>query len=63
LGLAGVSPVRTEGTRTLLELDEGADDQAVLAAALGTGPVREFRPDRPSLAELFRHVISEEVAA
>jgi ABC-2 type transport system ATP-binding protein len=60
--LTGVKPVRAEGTRMLLELGEGADDQAVLAAALRTGPVHEFRPDRPSLAELFRHVVTEEVA-
>lgn len=47
------------GQVTVLELDEGADDQAVLRAALATGPVHEFRRRRPSLTELFRHVVSE----
>jgi ABC-2 type transport system ATP-binding protein len=47
------------GTRTVLELAPDADDQAVLRAALATGPVHEFRRRRPSLAELFRHVVSE----
>ncbi|WP_261560851.1 DUF4162 domain-containing protein, partial [Frankia tisae] len=45
-------------SRTVLELGPGADDQAVLRAALASGPVREFRPRRPSLAELFRDVVS-----
>jgi ABC-2 type transport system ATP-binding protein len=62
-GLPGVRPVRAEGSRVLVELDGAADDQAVLAAALRTGPVREFRRDRPSLSELFRHVVTgEEIA-
>jgi ABC-2 type transport system ATP-binding protein len=59
-GLPGVRPVRAEGSRVLVELDGAADDQAVLAAALRTGPVREFRRDRPSLSELFRHVVTGE---
>jgi ABC-2 type transport system ATP-binding protein len=47
-------------SRTLLELAPDADDQAVLRAALATGPVHEFRRRRPSLTELFRHVVSED---
>jgi ABC-2 type transport system ATP-binding protein len=43
----------------VLELAPDADDQLVLRAALETGPVREFRRRRPSLTELFRHVVSE----
>nr|WP_243869353.1 ATP-binding cassette domain-containing protein [Amycolatopsis granulosa] len=62
-GLAGVTVVRQAGGRTELELGEGADDQAVLRAALTTGPVHEFARHRPSLTELFRHVVTEEVAA
>jgi ABC-2 type transport system ATP-binding protein len=46
-------------TSTVLELSPDADDQAVLRAALATGPVREFRRRRASLTELFRHVVSE----
>jgi ABC-2 type transport system ATP-binding protein len=58
--LSGVQALRTEGTRTLLELEPGVDDQAVLHAALATGTVREFRRDVPSLSELFRHVMTEQ---
>jgi ABC-2 type transport system ATP-binding protein len=56
----GVRLVRAEGSRVLLELGGPADDQAVLGAALATGPVREFRRDEPSLSELFRHVVTGE---
>jgi ABC-2 type transport system ATP-binding protein len=61
--LSGVKLVRREGSRTLLELADGMDDQAVLRAALATGPVHEFRRDIPPLSELFRHVIAETRAA
>lgn len=63
--LPGVSSESTErtrdgsGTRTVVELAPDADDQVVLRAALATGPVHEFRWRRPSLTELFRHVVSE----
>ncbi|CRK61406.1 ABC transporter, ATP-binding protein [Alloactinosynnema sp. L-07] len=62
-GLAGVTVKERAGTKTVLELADGADDQAVLRAALATGPVAEFSRRRPSLAELFRSVVSEGVAA
>ena len=58
-GLAGVTVVRTDGTRWLLELDAAADDQAVLRAALATGPVREFRRRVPSLLDIFREAMTE----
>jgi ABC-2 type transport system ATP-binding protein len=61
--VSGVRLVRREGSRALLELADGTDDQAVLRAALATGPVREFRRDVPPLSELFRHVIAETRAA
>jgi len=61
--LAGVRMVSREGTRTMVELDDGTDDQTVLRAALATGPVRGFGERRPSLTELFRHVVSEDVPA
>jgi ABC-2 type transport system ATP-binding protein len=51
--------VRRDGTRVLLELASGGDDQAVLQAALQTGPVKEFRRAQPSLVELFRDVVGE----
>jgi ABC-2 type transport system ATP-binding protein len=59
--LPGVSVRGRENGRTTLELAEGADDQPVLAAALATGPVHEFARRRPSLMQLFRDVVSEEV--
>jgi ABC-2 type transport system ATP-binding protein len=62
-GLAGVRVVAVDGGRTTVELDEDGDDQQVLAAALKTGPVREFTRLRPSLTELFRNVVSEQGAS
>src|SRR5699024_3004541 len=57
-GVPGVSLVRHSDGTTILDLAEGADDQAVLAAALSTGPVREFTVRRPALTELFREVVA-----
>lgn len=57
-GLAGTTLVEQDGSRWLLQLGEGAEDQAVLRAALTTGPVQEFRRDRPALTQLFRDVMS-----
>jgi len=58
--LPGVTVAGREGSRTVLALGEQADDQAVLHAALATGPVLEFARRLPSLADLFRHVVSTE---
>jgi ABC-2 type transport system ATP-binding protein len=57
-GLPGVTVLDQSGGSTRLTLDDGADDQAVLRAALATGPVREFARRRPSLTDLFRHIVS-----
>jgi ABC-2 type transport system ATP-binding protein len=61
-GWAGQLPgVRTVGQAdgaVLLELEDGADDQAVLHAALARGRVEEFAPVRPTLTELFREVVT-----
>jgi ABC-2 type transport system ATP-binding protein len=62
-GMAGVRVVSHRAAETVLELDAGADDQAVLRAALATGPVRSFGYRRPSLTELFRHVVSQETTS
>ncbi|WP_199441189.1 ABC transporter ATP-binding protein [Umezawaea beigongshangensis] len=62
-GVPGVRVVESGGARTVLDLDPDADDQAVLRAALATGPVREFSRRRSSLTELFRNVVSEERSA
>ncbi|HEV7647234.1 MAG TPA: ATP-binding cassette domain-containing protein [Actinophytocola sp.] len=55
--LPGVRVVDVHNGRTRLHLTNGVDDQAVLAAALATGPVREFTRVRPTLAELYRDVV------
>ncbi|MFI0463155.1 ABC transporter ATP-binding protein [Saccharopolyspora sp. 5N102] len=59
----GAEVVEVDGSRTTLRLADDGDDQAVLKAALATGPVREFSRHRPALTELFRNVVSEEPAA
>jgi ABC-2 type transport system ATP-binding protein len=56
--LPGVRVVSERAGDTLLELDECADDQAVLAAALRTGRVTHFAWRQPSLVELFREVVA-----
>lgn len=57
-GLPGVTAWERDGDRTVLTLAPGADDQAILAAALRTGPVHEFSPERPTLTELYREVVA-----
>jgi ABC-2 type transport system ATP-binding protein len=57
-GLAGVRTVSEQAGDTLLQLDGGADDQAVLAAALHTGRVTHFAWREPTLVELFREVVA-----
>jgi ABC-2 type transport system ATP-binding protein len=55
--VTGVRLLRREGSRRLFELDPGSDDQALLRAALATGPAHEFQRLQPSLHELFRDAI------
>ncbi|MFI5285877.1 MAG: ABC transporter ATP-binding protein [Candidatus Dormibacteria bacterium] len=54
----GTTLVEQDRSRWLLQFEDGGDDQAVLRAALATGPVHEFRRDRPALTQLFRDVMS-----
>ncbi|KAA9152191.1 ABC transporter ATP-binding protein [Amycolatopsis acidicola] len=61
--LPGVRVLSHEGSHTELELGDDADDQTVLKTALATGPVHEFARQRPSLTELFRHVVVQGEAA
>jgi ABC-2 type transport system ATP-binding protein len=56
--LPGVTVLGESGGSTRLALHDGADDQAILRAALETGPVHEFTRARPSLTDLFRHIVS-----
>jgi ABC-2 type transport system ATP-binding protein len=57
--LPGVRVVSEHGGDTVLELANGADDQAVLAAALRTGRVTHFARREPTLVELFREAVAE----
>jgi len=61
-GVPGVRLVQADGTRRLFELAPGVDDQALLQAALATGPVREFERVEPTLGEIFRTVLEEAAA-
>jgi ABC-2 type transport system ATP-binding protein len=56
--LPGVRVVSEQAGDTLLELDSGLDDQAVLAAAQQTGRVTHFAWREPTLVELFREVVA-----
>ena len=58
--IAGVKVIRTDGTRVLLGLDGTTNDQAILRAALATGPVLEFRRDEPNLLDIFREAMTED---
>lgn len=60
-GLPGVTVVDVAQSRTTVELADAASgaEQAVLRAALDRGPVREFAPVLPSLAEMFRGVVAD----
>ncbi len=55
--LPGTRVADVDGTVVLLDLEAGADDQAVLDAARRAGPLRAFTPLEPTLAELFREVV------
>jgi ABC-2 type transport system ATP-binding protein len=56
--LAGTRLLDERGSRVVLELLDGVDDQQVLHAAEAAGPVREFARYRPPLTETFRHVVT-----
>jgi ABC-2 type transport system ATP-binding protein len=57
-GVPGVRIVSERAGDTVLELADGADDQAVLAAALRTGRVTHFAWQQPTLVELFREAVA-----
>jgi ABC-2 type transport system ATP-binding protein len=56
--LPGVRVVSEQAGDTLLELNGGTDDQAVLGAALRTGRVTHFAWRQPTLVELFREAVA-----
>jgi ABC-2 type transport system ATP-binding protein len=55
----GVAVIERSDGEALFEADD-ATAQRVLTEALSHGPVAEFSPVRPSLAEIFREVIRDE---
>ncbi len=58
----GVVVLERSPGEVLFEADEAAA-QRVLTEALARGPVTEFAPVRPSLAEIFREVVRDETPA
>jgi ABC-2 type transport system ATP-binding protein len=62
VGVPGVRLLESDGSRRLFELDPGVDDQALLQAALATGPVRAFERVEPTLGEIFRTALEEAAA-
>lgn len=56
--IPGVLGSTQSGAMTTVTMTTGTDDQAILAAALATGPVTHFAASRPDLTELFREVVS-----
>ncbi|CAM3810973.1 ABC transporter ATP-binding protein [Occultella aeris] len=57
--------LEVDGAATVIELTsaEAGAEQAILRAALAESPVREFTQVRPTLTDLFRHVVSADDAA
>ncbi|HYH62308.1 MAG TPA: ATP-binding cassette domain-containing protein [Solirubrobacterales bacterium] len=53
--LPGVQPAGD----SVYELDEGVDPQSLLDQGRAQGAVKRFGPDTPTLADLFRDVVSE----
>jgi ABC-2 type transport system ATP-binding protein len=56
-GLPGTTVVGRSNGRVVLQLSDGADDQAVLDAARAAGRVTHFSAVEPSLTELFRQAV------
>jgi len=56
-GLPGTRSVRSVNGSVLVELDDGADDQALLDTARAAGRVVAFVHELPSLADTFRQVV------
>jgi ABC-2 type transport system ATP-binding protein len=58
--VSGARVLSVEDSRTILEFEDGRPhaEQALLAAAMAVGPVREFGPVRPSLVDLYRDVVT-----
>lgn len=59
----GLSVVEDAEQTVVVELAPSGDDQALLDAARALGPVHQFTPVRPTLADLFRSVVAEPAEA
>lgn len=61
----GVEVLRSDKEGVVVEYadTEAVAEQALLRAATAAGTLREFTPVRPHLVDLFRHVVTTEVAA
>lgn len=55
--LRSVEVLDLDGTRALVRVEDGDDGQELLATLLQRGPVREFRPDVPVLADVYREAV------
>jgi len=53
----GARPAGTEDGAAVVELDDDADDQLLLRAALAIGPVHRFSPRRRTVTEIYREVV------
>jgi ABC-2 type transport system ATP-binding protein len=54
---AGVTVLDFDGGYALFEVDSADTAQRVLQRAVATAPVRQFAPQHPSLAQIFKEVI------
>ncbi|HEY4097691.1 MAG TPA: ATP-binding cassette domain-containing protein [Baekduia sp.] len=54
----GAELVGRDDGAVIVALADGVDDQVLLDAARAAGPVRQFTPDEPRLADLFREVVT-----
>ncbi len=54
----GARVLREDAEGVLLELDAGADPQAVLRAAQAAGPVEHFGFESGGLVDLYRQLVS-----
>ncbi|HEU4973797.1 MAG TPA: ATP-binding cassette domain-containing protein [Baekduia sp.] len=57
-GVAGIVAMDRDADGVVVALDDGADDQRLLQAALAAGPVRRFAPEEPRLADVFREAMA-----
>ncbi len=56
-GVPGARLAGTEDGGVVVELDDDADDQHLLRAALALGPVHGFSPRRRTVTEIYREVV------